>query len=159
MRTSSLWPHAILPQICTVWCKKLRKNFNAIMEVFYCFTVAIGLPGDASDYCRRKKDRQLQRACKQRWLSSEATVRATVEVRFRCLGGTEAAVGKQKWCNVRCFTRTYKNKNFQIGSFLLSTFSPHLTELSKVFQAGCFYLAQMKPSTELCINKLSDAAA
>jgi len=39
----------ILPQICTVWCTKLLKHFNAIMEVFYCFTVAIGLPGDASD--------------------------------------------------------------------------------------------------------------
>jgi len=26
------------------------KHFNATMEVFYCFTVSIGLPGDASDY-------------------------------------------------------------------------------------------------------------
>jgi len=33
-----------------VRCKKLRKHFIAIMEVFYCFTVAIGLPGDASDH-------------------------------------------------------------------------------------------------------------
>jgi len=51
------------------------------MEVFYCFTVAIGLPGDASDYCKMKtKDLQLQRACKARWLSSEATVRARSEI-------------------------------------------------------------------------------
>jgi len=35
----------------------------------------------------------------------------------------------------------------------------HLTELSKVFQARCFNFAQMKASVELCINKLSDAAA
>jgi len=50
MRTASLRPFTILPQICAVWCTKLRKHFNAIVEVLYCFTVAIGLPGDASDY-------------------------------------------------------------------------------------------------------------
>jgi len=36
---------------------------------------------------------------------------------------------------------------------------PHLTELSKVFRSGCFNLAQMKASVELCIIQLSDAAA
>jgi len=36
--------------MCTVWDTKVRKHFNAIMEVFYCETVSIGLPGDASDY-------------------------------------------------------------------------------------------------------------
>jgi len=36
--------------------------------------------------------------------------------------------------------------------------TPHLTELSKAFQAGCFDFAQMKASVELCIKKLSDAA-
>jgi len=41
----------------------------------------------------------------------------------------------------------------------LPTLPPHLTELSKVFQAGCFNFAQTKASAELCINKLSDAAA
>jgi len=45
----------MLPQICTVWCTKLRKHYNAIMEELYCFTVAIGLPGDASDYNERKR--------------------------------------------------------------------------------------------------------
>jgi len=50
MDTTSLRPIIILPQICTVLCTKLRKHFNAIMEVFYCFTVAIGLPADASNY-------------------------------------------------------------------------------------------------------------
>jgi len=49
------------------------------MEVLYCFTVAIGLPGDASGY-HEDKCRQLQRACKTRWLLSEATVRARSEV-------------------------------------------------------------------------------
>jgi len=50
MHIVSLRPAAILPQICTVWCTKLRKQFNAIMdEVFYCFITAIGFPGDTSD--------------------------------------------------------------------------------------------------------------
>ena len=43
-----------------LWCTKLRKHFNAIMEVLYCFTVAIGLPGDATDY-NEDKSGQLQR--------------------------------------------------------------------------------------------------
>jgi len=55
--------------------------------------------------------------------------------------------------------RLKKNKKFQHGAFFLSTLASHLTELSKVFQAVCFNLAQMKASVELCINKLSDAAA
>jgi len=33
-----------------------------------------------------------------------------------------------------------------------------MTELSKVFQAVCFGLAQVKASVELCINELADAA-
>ena len=37
--------------------------------------------------------------------------------------------------------------------------TPHLTELTKVIQAGCFDFAQVKASLELCINKLSDATA
>ena len=50
MGTASLQTVTVLPQICTVCCAKPGNHFNAIMEVFYCFTVAIGLPGDASDY-------------------------------------------------------------------------------------------------------------
>jgi len=60
---------------------------------------------------------------------------------------------------VRCFTATSENKKFQHAAFLLSTLAPHLTELSKTFQAGYFNFAQMKASVDLCINKLSDAAA
>jgi len=60
---------------------------------------------------------------------------------------------------VRCFTATYNNKQFQHGAFLLSTLVPDLTELRKGFQAVCFDFARVKASVELCINKLSDAAA
>jgi len=45
--------------------------------------------------------------------------------------------------NVRCLTAIYENKKFQHSTFLLSTLAAHLTELSIVFQAGCFNLAQM----------------
>jgi len=64
MRTASLRALTILLQICTVWCTKLRKYFNAIVEVFYCFTIAIGLPGYVSNN-NEDKSWQLQRACKK----------------------------------------------------------------------------------------------
>jgi len=60
---------------------------------------------------------------------------------------------------VRCCIATYDNKKLQHGAFVLTTVPPHLTELSKIFQVGCFNFAQMKASVELCINKLSDASA
>ena len=60
---------------------------------------------------------------------------------------------------MRCFTATYENKKFKHAAFLLSTLAPHLTELSKAFQAGYLNFAQMKASVELCINKVSDAAS
>jgi len=59
---------------------------------------------------------------------------------------------------VRCFIASCENKKFQHATFLLSTLAPHLTKLSKVFQAGYFNLVHMKDSVDLCINKLSDAA-
>jgi len=59
---------------------------------------------------------------------------------------------------VLCFTSTYKNKKFQHGAFL-SILTFHMAKLSKVIQAGCFDLAQMKASVELYISKLSGAAA
>jgi len=59
---------------------------------------------------------------------------------------------------VRWFIATYENK-LQHAAFLLPALAPHPTEPSKVFQAGCFNFAQMKASVELCINKLSYAAA
>jgi len=80
MRITPLRSVAILPQICTV-CTKLRKHVNAIMVVLYCFTAAIVLPGGASDHNDEKSTvAGLQRACKTRWLSSEATVRARSEI-------------------------------------------------------------------------------
>jgi len=35
-------------------CENASQKNTAITEVFYCFTVAIGLPGDASNYHKDK---------------------------------------------------------------------------------------------------------
>jgi len=62
-------------QICTVWCKKLQNHFNAIMELLYCFTVAIGLLGDASDYNEDKRSAvavRMQNKVVVEWYNSES---------------------------------------------------------------------------------------
>jgi len=47
---------------------------------------------------------------------------------------------------VHWFAATYENKNFIMILYLVSTLLPHLTELSKVFQEGCFItLHRWKP--------------
>jgi len=157
MRTASLWPLTVLPQICTVWCTKLRKHFDTIMEVLYCLTVAIGVPGHTSDNTMKTKGRQLQCACKTRWLLREATLRARSDILGVWAALKQLSENKN---DAMCIVllRLMKTK-FQRGAFLLSTLPPHLAELSKVFQAGCFNLAQMKAWVELCINKPSDASA
>ena len=55
MRTASLRPISILPHICTVCCTKLQKHSNTVMEVLCCFTVSIGLLGDALHYHEDKR--------------------------------------------------------------------------------------------------------
>jgi len=104
----------------------------------------------------KTKGQQLQRACKTRWLSSEATVRAGSEI---------LAI----WAALKQLS---ENKNEAICAVLLplkktiSTWwfafvnigtSPDRTEQS--FSEVCFDLAQVKTSVELCINMFSDAAA
>jgi len=50
-----------------VQCTKVWKQFNAIMEVFCCFTVAIGFFGEASDYnCWRTCTFKLVSYCERR---------------------------------------------------------------------------------------------
>jgi len=162
MRTASLRPLTILPPICRVWCTKLQKHFNAISEVLYCFTIAIGLPGDALDYNDDKRSAVAARM-QTRWLSCEAIVRTnSARSEILAIWATLKLLSSQKIKMMQyimcCFTATCKNKKFQQGAFLLSTLAPHLTELSKVFQTRCFDFVQVKSSVELCINNLSDAA-
>ena len=62
---------------------------TAIMEVFYCFTVAIDLPGDASNYKDKRSAvaTRVQNKVVVKWGNSE-----NKEWDFGYLGGTEAAV-------------------------------------------------------------------
>jgi len=50
MRSTSLRPVTILPQICSLQHGVRNCESTAVIEVFYCFTVAMVLPGDALDY-------------------------------------------------------------------------------------------------------------
>jgi len=100
----------------------------------------------------KTKGRQLQRACKTKYLSSEGTVRARSEIL------TLWAALKQLSENINdegiVLLRLVKKK-ISYGTFLLPKLAPHLTELSKVFQAECFDFAQVKASVERCITKVS----
>jgi len=73
----------------------------------------------------------------------------TWECDYGDFGRTEAAIRKQKWCNVRCFAGTYENKKLQYGAFHFSDIAtsrdrteqmfsgklpPQLTEQSKHFR-------------------------
>ena len=155
MRATSLRPITFLPQICT----KLRKHFNAIMEVLYSFTVAIGLPGDATDYNEDKRPAVAgcsAHAKQGGWVLSEATVRAKSEI-LGIWAALKQLSKKMKQCAL--FYCDFENNKFQHGAFLLSALPPRLAELRKVCLAGCLNFAYMKASIELCISKLSYAAA
>jgi len=107
----------------------------------------------------KTKGRLLQRACKTRWLSSEAAVRAA-RSEILAIWAALKQLSETKNDAMRIgLLRLLRTKNFIMVLYLLSTVLPHLIELSKVFQEGCFNFAQMKSSIELCIVKLSDAAA
>jgi len=97
--TASFWPFTILLHICTVCktAKTLRNKNAAIIEVFFCLTVAIGLPGDASNHNKDKRS-----AVATRIQSKVVVVLGSCENQLRdlgCLSSSEAAVRK-KSCNV-----------------------------------------------------------
>ena len=138
LRTASLRPVSMLSQICTAWCRILQKHFKAIMEVFFCFTVAIGLPGDLSDY-NEDKSSAVPAACKK----GGCRVRQQWElgVRLWVFGPHWSSCKKIKMMHVRCFTAIYENKNFNVvltfWCYLLPTLPPHLANWA-VFQAFFF---------------------
>jgi len=78
-------------------------------------------------------------------------------VRFSLYGSHWCRCQKLKMMQCAFFTVICENKKFHHGAFLFSTLLFHLTELSTIFQKGCFNFAQMKASVEPCINKLSDS--
>jgi len=83
MRNASLRPLTVLLQICTVWCTKLRKHFNAIVEVFYCFTVAIGSLGNAS--CIKLEGKQKLGSCSAHAKQGGCRVRQQLRARSESL--------------------------------------------------------------------------
>jgi len=127
-----------------------------MMEVLYCFTSAC-LP----KYTTMKTQKVGSCSGSMHAKQGGCRVRQQWELwlRFWVVGPHWSSCQKIKWCNVRCLTATSENKKFQHGTFLLSTLPAPLAELSKGFQTRCFGFAQMKASVELCIDKLSDAAA
>ena len=72
----------------------VRNCESSLMQLWKCFTVSPFRSACLAMHqtTMKTKGRQLQRACKTRWLSSEATVRARSEI--SALGRTKAAVRK-----------------------------------------------------------------
>ena len=106
--------------------KALSCNYVSVLLFHRCDRLA--WHGDASE-CNEGK-----RSVVAGWMQNKVFVdwgnSENYEWDFGYLGCAEAAVRKYKWCNVRCFTATYKNN----GVFSLSTLAPYLTKLSKVNQ-------------------------
>jgi len=107
----------------------------------------------------KTKGPQLQRACKTRWLSSEAAVRARSEIL-----AIWAAL-KQLWENKNdaiCFVllRLMIRKNINIVLSFRQHWHFIWQNWAKFFRRDVLInFAQKKAFVELCINNLSDAAA
>ena len=141
-----------------VQCTKMWKHFNAITEVFYCFTVAIGLPGEASG-CN-EDERSSAAARMQNKVVFEWGNCAELGVRFwpfrphwnscehaQLGGGHEGCVPHffRQWrYNMPC-SPTFFSLGFNIG--FTPSCSPHILQQNRAHGA------------DLCITKLSDAVA
>jgi len=155
MRTASLWPLAILPQICTVLC--VRNCKNILMHLWKCF-LTLRLAGLAMHQTTMKtKGWQLQRACKTRWL----WVRQQWEqgVRFWVFGPHWSSCHKIKMMQCTLLYCDLWKQNISTCCFPFVNVGTWHDRTTQSFQAVSFNFAQMKASIELCINKLSDAAA
>jgi len=148
MSTASLRPVTILPQICTVWRAKLRKH----LQLWKCFTIS-PLQSDCLT-CIKLQWRQRVGSYSAHAKQGGCRARQQWDFDYLYLGHIEAAVRKYQWWSARCFTATSENEKFQHYRTEQS-----MSEPTKVFQAGCLNLAQMKASVELCINKLSNTDA
>jgi len=152
MRTVSLRRLTILPQFVQY---DVRNCEGTLMQLWKWFAV---LPLRSAclamhQTTMKTKGQQLQRACKARWLSSEATLRARSEVLGICAALKQLSENKNDaMCVV--LLRLIKTKKLNMAPFVNTGTSP-----DNVFQARCFNFAQVKASVELCINKLSDAGA
>ena len=120
--------------------KGFKGNYGSVLLFHRCDRLAW-----PPDYNKDKKSAvatRIQSKLIVEWGNSESQ-----EWDFGYLGRTEAAVRKYKWCNVPCFVATYENKNYQHGTFVLSTLPLHLTELqnwAKVFRQDVWTLHRWK---------------
>jgi len=158
MRTASLRPVTILPQNCTAWCTKLR---NTLMQLWKCITVS---PLRSACLVMQKttmktKGPQLQLACKARWLSSEATVRARSEILAIWAALKQLSENKN---DAMCIVllRIMKRKNINMVLSFCQHWHFTWQNWVKFFRRDVLInFAQKKAFVELCINKLSDAVA
>ena len=142
MRTTSLRPVTIPLEICTVWCTKLRKHFNAIMEeVFYCFITAIGF---AWRYIRLQWRKKI---CSAHAKQGGCRVRQQWElgVRFWLLEPHWSSCQKIKMMLCALFYCDLWKQKFQHVAFLFRTLAPHLTEQGKVFTRDVLTLHRWMP--------------
>jgi len=133
---------------------EIAKALSCIMEVFSCFTFAIDFMHQTT---MKTKGLQLQRACKTRWVSNEATVRTRSAILSIWAALKQLSENNNDaMCIVLLRLIKQKISTWRFLFVNIGT-SPDKTEQS--YSSRMFDFAQVKASVELCINKLSDAAA
>ena len=154
MRTASLRPLTIVPRFVQY---AVRNCESTLMQLCRCFTVSplrsacltvhqtttkkkVGSCSAHAKQCGCWERRQWE-------LSEILAIRAALK----------QLVKKMMQCTLFCCDLWKQNISTCCFRFFNTGASPDRTEQS--FYAGCFNFAQMKASVQLCINKLSDAAA
>ena len=155
MRSASPRPVTILLQIWTAWCTKLRKHFDAVMEVFCCF---YGAPLRSACLTMHPTTMKKMPAVATRMqnnvvVESEVTVRASSAVLAIWVAWSSCQKIKMMQCALFYCDLSKQKMSTSYLRFVNIATSPDRTE--QIFPAGCFNFAQMKASVELCINKLS----
>jgi len=145
----------MLPQICPVWCTKLRKHFNAVMEVFHCFTIRSASLA-MHQTTMKTKGRQLQ-PCSAHAKQS-CRVRAGSEILVIWAALKQLLENKNEAMCVASL-RLIKTKKMQHGASFCQHWHHTWQNWAVFLRGGCFDFPQVKSSVELCISKLSDAAA
>jgi len=104
-----------------------RNCESTLMQLWMCFTVWPFRPACLAMHqtTMKTKGRQLQRACKTRWLSSEAIVRATSEI-LAFGAALKQLSGNKNDATCVALLRLIKTKNFN----MVLSFSQHCHQLT-----------------------------
>jgi len=134
---------------------EIAKALSCNCGVFYCFTVRLACR------CIQPQWRQKVFSCSAHAKQGGCRVKQQWDqgVRFWLFRLHWSSCQKIEMMQCALLSCDLWKQKLQHAAFLLPRLAPHPTELSKVFQVGCFNFAQMKASVELWINKLSDTAA